>query len=724
MVGVSQLRPYQTKVIDDVRVEIRAGNRWVCCVIPTGGGKTYTAAELVKLHVAQGGRVLWLAHRGELVAQAFDTLKEHGLSVGCISASGIREPNKARPVQVASIDTVIAREIFLDDVTMVVYDECFVAGTDIDGTPIEEIRIGDWVDCVDHDLGVLVRRQVVRLFSKQSHNIWDVVVNGETTTCTGNHPFFVKGKGYVKAENLVPGDLLCLRSGVRGVDGHGISTSEDLREPVFQQEEFGNHGCDEQGARICEDEILQPDAFGSIASQDECYAEVNWAQTYYTGWKRTPSHISRSDHSPSTGVAHRGNSAHKYDSGVRVAESLQAGCGGSGEPDVCGDRWGESLHPRSESSGSEERNILAWARVESVSRNEQASSDGVRVYNFEVAGTHTYFANGILVHNCHHILADTWKAYMAYYRERHVIGIGLTATPARPDGKGLGDMYDSMVIGPTIPELQAAGVLVPSEFTGPGRRLNPGELARSPVDAYKADSPNGKAIVFASNIKAATHFTEEFNAQGIKAGMVTGTMKASDRYRVMADYSNRRIQVLVNVGVATEGYDDPPTDTIILARGIGSYVLYMQIIGRGLRCWPGKTKCTVLDLFGCVETFGPPEVEQEYSLEGEGMTRKGAVRKEQFCKVCGNLMTNGAICEVCANEKNGPQLPHILNIEMKKYTAKLRETPDQRKAYYFRLLAQASDKGYKEGWCAAKYKAIYCVWPPRAWLQEFKNECR
>lgn len=445
---MSQLRPYQTKVIDDVRVEIRAGNRWVCCVIPTGGGKTYTAAELVKLHVAQGGRVLWLAHRGELVAQAFDTLKEHGLSVGCISASGIREPNKARPVQVASIDTVIARGIFLDDVTMVVYDEC------------------------------------------------------------------------------------------------------------------------------------------------------------------------------------------------------------------------------------------------------------------------------------HHILADTWKAYMAYYRERHVIGIGLTATPARPDGKGLGDMYDSMVIGPTIPELQDAGVLVPSDFTGPGRRLNPGELARSPVDAYKADSPNGKAIVFASNIKAATHFTEEFNAQGIKAGMVTGTMKASDRHKVMADYSNRRIQVLVNVGVATEGYDDPPTDTIILARGIGSYVLYMQIIGRGLRCWPGKTKCTVLDLFGCVETFGPPEVEQEYSLEGEGMTRKGAVRKEQFCKVCGNLMTNGAICEVCANEKNGPQLPHILNIEMKKYTAKLRETPDQRKAYYFRLLAQASDKGYKEGWCAAKYKAIYGVWAPRAWLQEYKNDCR
>lgn len=361
------------------------------------------------------------------------------------------------------------------------------------------------------------------------------------------------------------------------------------------------------------------------------------------------------------------------------------------------------------------------------------SAKGVRPPNkhrpVQVASTQTLATRGIypegitmlVLDEVHHYASDQWVKVVNHYREQHIIVIGLTATPAREDGRSLGDLFDTMVLGPTVAQLQAEGVLVPCTIVDPGHRLRPGTLAQSPVEAYKANTPTGKAIVFAPNVKAATFFTEEFATAGIKAAMVTGAMKDGDRNKVFSDYSNRKIDVLVNVGVATEGYDDPPTDTIILARGIGSLVLYTQIIGRGLRTWPGKPKCTVLDLFGCVHTFGPPDEEREYSLEGEGMCRKGAVRKEQFCKVCGNLMTNGAICEVCANEKNGPQLPQILNIQLHKYTAKLRETPDQRKAYYFRLLAQASDKGYKEGFAAQKSKAIYGVWPPRAWLQEWKS---
>ena len=440
------LRPYQTKLLEDITAEVNSGNRSVIVVMPTGAGKTRSGAELVRRHVEKGGRVLWCAHREELVGQAFDTMEGFGLSVGCISAKGVRPPNKHRPIQVASTQTLATRGIFPEGITMAVFDEF------------------------------------------------------------------------------------------------------------------------------------------------------------------------------------------------------------------------------------------------------------------------------------HHYASDQWVKVVNHYRAKNCIVVGLTATPAREDGRAMGDLCDAMVIGPTVADLQAEGVLVPCSIVDPGNRLRPGTLAQSPVHAYKENTPNGKAIVFAPNVKTATHFTEEFNASGIKAAMVTGAMNDATRNKVFADYSNRRIDVLVNVGVATEGYDDPPTDTIILARGIGSLVLYTQIIGRGLRAWPGKSKCTVLDLFGCVHTFGPPDEEREYSLDGEGMSRKGAVRKEQFCKVCGNLMTLGSVCEVCANEKNGPQLPQILGIKLHKYIAKLKESGEQRKAYYFKLLSQAQEKGYKEGWCAAKYKAIYCSWPPRVWLQEYRNE--
>ncbi len=106
---VTPLRPYQLEAIDAVRAEVAKGRRCVCLVLPTGAGKTRTAAEVVRRTIAAGKRVLWFAHRGELVDQAAATLAAQGVIVGAISASAATPPNPYAPVQVATVQTLLAR---------------------------------------------------------------------------------------------------------------------------------------------------------------------------------------------------------------------------------------------------------------------------------------------------------------------------------------------------------------------------------------------------------------------------------------------------------------------------------------------------------------------------------------------------------------------------------------------------------------------------------------
>ena len=109
MSEATALRSYQLEAIDAVRAEVGQGRRRVCLVLPTGAGKTRTAAEVVRRTIAAGKRVLWFAHRGELVDQAAATLAAQGIVVGAISASATTPPNPYAPAQVATVQTLLAR---------------------------------------------------------------------------------------------------------------------------------------------------------------------------------------------------------------------------------------------------------------------------------------------------------------------------------------------------------------------------------------------------------------------------------------------------------------------------------------------------------------------------------------------------------------------------------------------------------------------------------------
>lgn len=120
---MTALRGYQIRAIEAAREHVRKGKRAVIIVLPMGGGKTKTAAEIIRSHVALGGVALFMAHRTELVTQAARALEEAGLRVGVIAASSDRPLDLEAPVQVASTQTLIARNVALAP-TLIVLDEC------------------------------------------------------------------------------------------------------------------------------------------------------------------------------------------------------------------------------------------------------------------------------------------------------------------------------------------------------------------------------------------------------------------------------------------------------------------------------------------------------------------------------------------------------------------------------------------------------------------------
>jgi hypothetical protein len=128
------------------------------------------------------------------------------------------------------------------------------------------------------------------------------------------------------------------------------------------------------------------------------------------------------------------------------------------------------------------------------------------------------------------------------------------------------------------------------------RAVNTSDRNSLLVNAYKQYGQWGCAIIFCVNVAHAQDVCETFNAAGIRTAAVWGEMPGEDRRRTLARFSIGDIRVLTNCNVLTEGFDEPRVDTIIMARPTKSRLLYAQMVGRGTRRHPDKTKLVVIDI--------------------------------------------------------------------------------------------------------------------------------
>jgi superfamily II DNA or RNA helicase len=242
----------------------------------------------------------------------------------------------------------------------------------------------------------------------------------------------------------------------------------------------------------------------------------------------------------------------------------------------------------------------------------------------------------------------------------------LTATPIRLDGKGLKDIFNAIVTGPTVKSLIEEGHLnryryysVPKMLDVSGIKTKMGDFDQEQLDKaieqsciigdtvshYKQYLNGKKAIVFCQRIKHSKQVAELFKAAGIEACHLDGSMSKPDRESVIERFRTGDIKVLCNCSLISEGFDVPDCDGVIILRPTKSLSLYLQMIGRGLR--PSDNPTIVLDQVGNYTRHGLPCEVRDWSLEGKTKTEKQVSVKT--CKQCFAVYT-GARCTECGLE--------------------------------------------------------------------------
>lgn len=344
---------------------------------------------------------------------------------------------------------------------VIIFDECFPAGTFVSGKPIETIRVGDIVRSIDKN-GGLAYRNVCRVFRKPASQLISIRFDsGASLVCTPNHPIWTE-YGYLPAFKLCQGDgvIRLLQESEHG--NRAFRSLQDLWHEVgiFGTAKFGSvskrpdllfAGVRASGFCVSH-EIDQPVSFADSSRQDFC--QHDWSRTF-NSWRQWlwPDQTGKAFNKSVENARFRARFHYLYQARYpRVSYSLQNRRGESvTENCYRGGRW-LSLSSEKTTTRSQEGGFFTVDRVDRIAIQEPGSDgkfgglcpDGY-VYNLEVDVNHNYFADGILVHNCHEAASDDCAMKLGLLPGRPRM-YGLSATQdQRLDGK---DMRVEGMFGP------------------------------------------------------------------------------------------------------------------------------------------------------------------------------------------------------------------------------------------------------------------------------------
>lgn len=240
----------------------------------------------------------------------------------------------------------------------------------------------------------------------------------------------------------------------------------------------------------------------------------------------------------------------------------------------------------------------------------------------------------IVIDEAHHALAATWQRILGAFPQAKVLGV--TATPQRLDGRGLGEVFDRLVCGPSTAELMRQDFLSPSVVYAPkqgpdlegvrivGGDYEKGELSRrmaasglvgDAVEHYRKLADHKPAIAFCCSIEHSKAVAQRFRSAGYRAEHVDGDTPKELRRERIAALARGEIDVLTNCSLFGEGVDVPALGAVILLRPTASLALHLQMVGRALRPAPGKERAIILDHAGNSFCHGLPDDPHEWSLK-------------------------------------------------------------------------------------------------------------
>lgn len=279
----------------------------------------------------------------------------------------------------------------------------------------------------------------------------------------------------------------------------------------------------------------------------------------------------------------------------------------------------------------------------------------------------------IIIDEAHHATSASYRAVLAAFPRAHVLGV--TATPCRTDGAGLREVFDDLILGPSIGELIGQGYLVPPTVYAPpigidvsgvrrkmgdydkkqlAERIDKPKITGSAVEHYQRHCAGQPAIAFCVSIQHAEHVAAEFRAAGVRAVRVDGGMDDQARRGAIEGLGDGTFDVVTSADLIGEGVDIPRVSAAILLRPTQSTALYLQQVGRALRPYEGKSQALVLDHVGNVMRHGLPDDDRAWSLDaaaksGREKLEPTLVRVEQ-CERCFFVYEAGPEkCPACGN---------------------------------------------------------------------------
>jgi DNA repair protein RadD len=385
--------------------------------------------------------------------------------------------------------------------------------------------------------------------------------------------------------------------------------------------------------------------------------------------------------------------------------------------------------------------------------------------NVQIAGIQTLHARAVraksmempkadivIVDECHHARARTYQQIIDAYP--NAIVIGLTATPCRGDGRGLGNVFEAMLECPQIGDLIGLGHLVKLKIFAPpapdlrgvqvattgdyvvnqlSDRMDTAALVGDIVEHWLKHAQRRRTVVFAVDVRHSVHIVEELLKADVRAEHLDGTTPQADREAILARLASGETEVVSNCQVLCEGFDLPDLGCIVLARPTRSLGLFRQMIGRGLRPADGKSDVIVLDHSGGVHRHGRPDDAIEWTLATDRRASNpthearvaGAGSKDPFCEctACGHLRLRGAQCENCGYEPAPPPRDvEWVAGELVPLGERGKEPSTTDRIIFYRelrgyqLTARKKDGSpYKSGWAAAQYRTKHGSWPPWTW---------
>ena len=344
-------------------------------------------------------------------------------------------------------------------------------------------------------------------------------------------------------------------------------------------------------------------------------------------------------------------------------------------------------------------------------------------------------ADVVLVDECHRL----FTFYSHWFRNLKWLNTPIIGLSATPWTKGLGKLYDELIVASTTQQLIDGGQLSPFKVFAPtkpelsdiatvagdyhegqlsARMLEP-KLVGDAVEIWQALGENRPTLCYAVDRAHAKHLQAKFEGAGVPCAYQDAFTRDQERKAIKRDFHSGAVKVVVSVSTLTMGIDWN-VGCISMNRPTKSDMLFVQIIGRGLRTAPGKDHCLILDHSDNHARLGfVTDVDVSHVGLHDGKMRNGENRTEHVllpkrCPNCSFMKPPSmAKCSMCGfiavvHNKVTPAAGELRELRKK---PKNNGVIVDRGLFLAELKAYAQEKGYKPGWASNQYRERLHVWP-------------